>query len=182
MRPDSDLMIMHYISSEGGSETAVTDEAREQVFGAVMEQLKRGTIREYKRIICFGQDVLANDHDLKSGILRIGKGPGTINRNLADHCRQMLETKGCSLFVAPVVLPHYVALFGTDKACMSVETSDQDTGARRVTGLMFFYDPPNGEIVEQFRQLERETERRMVAVHKIRFPEDVEQTAGLATR
>ena len=182
MKPGSDLVITHYISPEGGSETAVTDEARELVFSAVMEQVKRGTIREYKRIICFGHDVLANDHELKSGILRIGKGPGTINRNLADHCRQMLETKGCSLFVAPVVLRHYVALFGTEKACMSVETMDQDTGARRVAGMMFFHDPPNGEIVEQFRQIERATERRMVAVHKVVFPEDAGPTDKLATR
>jgi hypothetical protein len=47
---------------------------------------------------------------------------------------------------------------------------------------MFFYDPPNGEIVEQFRQIERANERRMVAVHKIVFPEDAEPTAELATR
>jgi hypothetical protein len=38
---------------------------------------------------------------------------------------------------------------------------------------MFFHDPPNGEIIEQFRQIVRETERRMVAVHKVIFPEDV---------
>src|SRR5258708_25311522 len=113
------------MSSGGGRERAGRDEGREEGFGAVMEQVNRGTIREYKRIICFGLDVLANDHELKSGILRIGKGPGTINRNLADHCRQMLETKGCSLFVAPVVLRHYVALFGTDKASMSLHTIDQ---------------------------------------------------------
>lgn len=56
---------------------------------------------------------------------------------------------------------------------MSVETIDQDTGARKVAGTMFSsYDPPNGEIVEQFRLIERATERRMVAVHKIRFPEE----------
>jgi hypothetical protein len=38
---------------------------------------------------------------------------------------------------------------------------------------MLFCDPPNGEIIEQFRQIERSTERRMVAVREIRFPEDV---------
>jgi hypothetical protein len=65
---------------------------------------------------------------------------------------------------------------------MSVDTVDQDTGDRGVAGVLFFYDPPNGEIVEQFRQIERATERRTVAVHKIRFPEDVEPTADLATR
>jgi hypothetical protein len=65
---------------------------------------------------------------------------------------------------------------------MSVETIDQTTGVRAVAGVMFFHDPPNGEIVEQFRQIERATERRMVAVHKIRFPEDVEPTAQIARR
>ncbi len=75
MSPGSDLTIMHYVSPEGGSERMVTDEVREQVFGAIMEQLKRGTIREYKRIICFDHDVLANDHELKSGILRVREGP-----------------------------------------------------------------------------------------------------------
>jgi hypothetical protein len=48
---------------------------------------------------------------------------------------------------------------------------------------MMFHDPPNGEIIEQLRQLERTAERRMIAVHKIRFPEDEATTAAsLATR
>jgi hypothetical protein len=85
---------MLHLSSEGGRETALTDEAREQVFGAIMEQLKRGTIREYKRIFCFDHEVLAKDYELKSGILRVGEGPGTLNRSLAEHCRLMLATKG----------------------------------------------------------------------------------------
>jgi hypothetical protein len=68
-------------------------------------------------------------------------------------------------------------LFGTDKACTSVETFDQDTGTRAIAGMMFFYDPPNGEIIEQLRQIERTTERRMVAVQKIIFPEDAERKA-----
>jgi hypothetical protein len=47
---------------------------------------------------------------------------------------------------------------------MSLETIDPASGTRRITGTMLFYDPPNGEIIEQFQQLERATERRMVAV------------------
>ena len=65
---------------------------------------------------------------------------------------------------------------------ISLETVDQGAGGRRIAGGLFFCDPPNGEIVEQFRQMERETERRMVAVHTIRFPEDEAPTASLATR
>jgi hypothetical protein len=172
MRTGSDLTIMIYLGSFRLGERAVSDEAQDQVFVAIMEQLRRGMIREYKRILCFDHDVLANDLELNSGILRVGEGPGTINKILAEHCRWMLETKGCFLCVAPVVLRQLVGLFGTDKAAIGIETVEQDTGARRVTGTMFFYDPPNGEIIEQFRQLERATERRMVAVHKIRFPED----------
>jgi hypothetical protein len=182
MRPGSDCTLMTYVSSAGGREIPVTDEAQEQVFNAVMEQLQRGRIREYKRILCFDHGVLANDLELKTGTLRIGEGPGTINRVMGDHCRRMLETKGCSLYVAPAVLRQYLGLFGTDKACISVETFEQDSGARRVMGTMFFYDPPNGEIVEQFRQIERQTERRMVAVHKIRFPEDEAPKTTPATR
>ena len=92
------------------------------------------------------------------------------------------ESKGCSVFVAPVVFRHFVGLFGTDKVCMSVETIDQDARALRVAGTMFFHDPPNGEIVERFRQIERATERRMVAVHTIRFPEDAAPAADLVSR
>ena len=44
---------------------------------------------------------------------------------------------------------------------MTVETADQNTGGRTVLGVMLFSDPPNGEIIEQFRQMERATERRM---------------------
>ena len=42
---------------------------------------------------------------------------------------------------------------------------------------MFFHDPPNGELIEQFRQIERATERRMIAVHKVVFPEEIAATA-----
>src|SRR5258708_22235207 len=78
MRVGSDLTIMVYIGSEGGLETAISDEAREQGFGAGMERLKRGTIREYKRIICFYHEGLAQDQELKSGILPVREGPGTL--------------------------------------------------------------------------------------------------------
>lgn len=47
---------------------------------------------------------------------------------------------------------------------------------------MFFYDPPNGEIIERLRQIDRATERRMVAVHKIFFPEDTAAAAQIASR
>src|SRR5260370_12574774 len=185
MRPGSDLTIMLHLSSEGGGETALTNIARTRVFGAIMEQLNRGTIREYKRLLCFDPDVLVDDHDLRSGILHVGEGPGTISRSIGEHCRLMLATKGCSVYVAPVVLrSSVVGLFGTDNVSMSVDTVDQDTGARAYAGVgvMLFCDPPNGEIVEQFRQIERATERRMVAVHKIVFPEDVTATPEVASR
>jgi hypothetical protein len=68
-------------------------------------------------------------------------------------------------------------LFGTDKAAIGIETIDQDIGAISIWSPKIywddvFYDPPNGEIIEQFRQIEGTTERCMVAVHKIRFPEE----------
>jgi hypothetical protein len=180
--PGGDYTVMFYYGSEGGREQFSAKTARETIFSSVLERVKHGTLREYKRIICFDNDVLANDHELKSGILRVGEGPGTIDREMGDHCRLMMETKGCSLYVAPAVLRSIVALHGVDKASFSVETFDQGTGGRRSAGILIFSDPPNGEIIEQFRQMERATERRMVAVHKIRFPEDAEPTADLAAR
>ena len=67
----------------------------------------------------------------------------------------MMETKSCSLFAAPVIVRNFIGLYGTEKASMSVDTFDQDTGAQTTVGIMFFYDPPNGEIIEQFRRIER---------------------------
>ena len=125
--------------------------------------------------------MLANDHELRSGILRVGEGPGTIGRELGNHCRLVMETKGCSLYIAPVVLRAFVEMYGVDKVSLSVETTDPNTGGRAIAGSLFFSDPPNGEIIEQFRQMERATERRMVAVHKIRFPEDELPTSEAAT-
>jgi hypothetical protein len=163
---------MAYIGYGGGKETTVAKEAVETLFNAILEQVRRGTIREYKRILCFDHDVFANDHELKSGMLRVGEGPGTIERVMGDDCRLMLETKGCFLYVAPVVLRAVVGLYGVDKASITFETFDQVAGGRKIAGVMLFSDPPNGEIIEQFRQMERATERRMVAIHKIIFPED----------
>ena len=181
--PGGDYTVMFYYGSEGGGESQWSaNTAREKAFSSVLESMKHGTLREYKRIICFDNDVLANDHELKSGILRVGEGPGTIDRQMGDHCRLMMETKGCSLYVAPAVLRLIVALYGVDKVSFSVETFDQGTGVRRSAGILFFSDPPNCEIIEQFRQMARATERRMVAVHKIRFPEDAEPTVDLGTR
>jgi hypothetical protein len=175
LKVGSDLSMMLYFDQEGGGSGsdvyAVTDEARKLLYDSILEQIRRGIIREYKRIICFDPQVFANDRELHSGILRVGSGPGTINRVVADHCRAMIETKGCSVVVAPVVMRNFLGLYGTDKASMSLETVDRVTGARTVSGVMFFYDPPNGEIIEQLRQVVRETEKRMVAVHKIVFPE-----------
>ena len=181
MKPSSDLTFVAYIGPEGGSETGMRDEVRKIVYDGIIELLKRGTIREYKRILCFDQDVLANNPELKSGILRVGDGAGTITRQMGEHGRQMMETKGCSLYVAPVLLRHVVGFYGTDKVSMTVETVDEHSGVRTLSGMIFFHDPPNGEIVEQFRQIERATERRMVAVHKIRFPEDELPTSEAAT-
>jgi hypothetical protein len=73
-------------------------------------------------------------------------------------------------------------LCGPDKLSLNIDMVDQATGGRKTAGVMFFRDPPNGEIVEQFRQMERTTERRMVAVHKISFPEDAAPTGVRAAR
>ena len=69
MSPGSDYTVMYYYGSEGGAERLLPKETktrREDLYGVVFEQLNRGAIREYKRIICFDTDVLANDHELKS--------------------------------------------------------------------------------------------------------------------
>jgi hypothetical protein len=100
---------------------------------------------------------------------------------MGDHCRLMMETKGCSLYVAPVVLRNFVGLYGVDKASITLEVVDQSPGGRKIAGVMLFSDPPNREIIEQLRQIERATERRMVGVHKIIFPEDAAPKTALAT-
>jgi len=185
IRPGSDYTVMYYFGTEGGEVSPLLKEMnaiREKAFSSILERLKLGTLREYKRIICFDHDVLANDHELKSGVLRVGEGPGTIDRKMGEHCRLMMETKGCSLYVAPALLRLVVSLYGMDKISVSVEMAEQDTGGRMTVGSIFFCDPPNGEIIEQFRQMERATERRMVAVHKIHFPEDAEPAVDLAAR
>jgi hypothetical protein len=183
LNPGSDYTVVYYFGSEGGNQALGMNEAREKIYGLSLELLKRGTIREYKRIICFDREVLANDHELRSGVLRVGEGPGTIDRLMGEHCRlMMMETEKCSLYVAPVVFRGIVGLMGVDKASITVETVDQGAGGRRSAGTLFFCDPPNGEIIEQFRQIERATERRMVAVHQIRFLEDAAPTAHVATR
>ncbi len=182
MSPGSDLTVMYYFGSEGGKETPAVQKFREEAYSSILELLNRGTIREYKRIICFDDDVLANDHELKSGVLRVGEGPGTIYRGMGNHCRLMMATKGCSLYVAPVVFRAVVALIGVNKASISVETVGQSAGGRSMVGALLFSDPPNAEIIEQFRQMARATERRMVAVREIRFPEDAAPAADRATR
>jgi hypothetical protein len=169
----ADYTVIYYSGPEGSAENVLfSSEGYPKFFATVLEGVRLGRVREYKRIFCYDHEVLARDHELKTGILRVGEGPGTVSRQMGEHCRIMMQTKGCSLYVAPVVLRNIVGFFGTNKVSMTVETTSAETGGRAAAGIIFFSDPPNGEIVEQFRQLERATERRMVAVHKIVFPED----------
>jgi hypothetical protein len=65
--------VIYYFGSEGGEETIFSQQTREGLYSTIIEQLKRGAIREYKRIICFDHDVLANDPELKSGVLASAK-------------------------------------------------------------------------------------------------------------
>ena len=184
IKPGSDITIMLYIDRDGGRSRSLagTDKAREQFYDSIVQQMRRGLIREYKRFICFDHDVLANNHELQSGILRIGEGPGTVDKTVGEHCRMMLETPRCSVDVAPVFMRTLaIGLYGEDKVSMSVETVDRETGDRSLLGVMYFHDPPNGEIIEQFRQIERATERRMVAVHKVVFPENMSARAQAGT-
>src|SRR5262249_52136193 len=134
--PGSDYTVMYYFDAEGGArwEFRGGNITRERLFETLFEQLKVGKLREYQRIICFDNDVLANHQELKSGILRVGEGPGTIDRLMGEHGRKMMETKGCSLYVAPAVLRLVVALFGTDKVSINVETA-RDTGGRTITAV-----------------------------------------------
>ena len=185
MRTGSDYTIIYYYGPDGGGEVLgdgdEVNAVRERLYSAVLEELKRGRLRDYKRIICFDRGVLANDHELQSGVLRVGTGPGTIDPMLGRHCRAMLQTKGCSLFVAPAVFRSVVVLYGSDMVSLNFDTAESNRGGRTFAGIFFFSDPPNGAIVEQFRQIERTTETRMVAVHKIIFPDETESTAKLAT-
>jgi hypothetical protein len=167
----SDYTVMFYFDpeqSEGRGMSAEALASRNMTLSVLLEQQKRGAIREYKRIICFDHDVLTNDPELKAGILRVGEGPGTIDRAMGEHCRLMMSTRGCSLFVAPAVVRNTVTLFGSDKVAITVDAAEG--GARTFSGTLLFCNPPNGEVIEQFRQIERTTEKRMVAVHKIVFP------------
>jgi hypothetical protein len=156
--------VMYYFGSEGGAETPFlkgVNVDRERAFSAVLERLKHGTLSEYKRVVCFDHEVFANDLELRSGVLRVGEVPGTVDRAMGEHCRLMMETKGCSLYVATAVVQLIVSLDGVDKISIAIPTIDPKVGGRALAGVIFFSDPPNGEIIEQFRQIERATERRV---------------------
>jgi hypothetical protein len=180
LAPASNHTSIYYSGREGGA-IGMSREgiaARGKVLTSLLQRQRSGIIREYKRIICFDHDVLESDADLKAGILRIGEGPGTIDRDMGEHCRVMMETKGCSLYIAPAILRATLALFGSDEAVIVVETS----GKEETAAMIFFYDPPNAEVIEKCREIERATARRMVAVHKIVFPEDEVSTAQVTAR
>ncbi len=184
IKAGSDVTMMYYVGATGGAEasefTQAVNDARRELFSLILELLSRGRIREFKRILCFDRDAIESNHELKSGILRIGQGLGTVDRIIGDHCQRLLQTKGASVYLAPAVFQGIIGLYGTEEASMSVETVEPGAGGRRINGALIFHDPPNGEIIEQLRQLERATERQMIAVREIRFPE--EETAAATGR
>src|SRR5215831_5291642 len=67
MKPGSDLTVVLYFDRDGSRSRSLfyTDKSREQFYASIMQQMKRGVIREYKRLICFDPDVLADDHELQ---------------------------------------------------------------------------------------------------------------------
>jgi hypothetical protein len=69
-----------------------------------------------------------------------------------------------------------------DQPSITLDFVDRRAGARRVADVTLFSDPSNDEIIEQLRQIERATERRMVGVRHIRFPEDEAPAADTAAR
>jgi hypothetical protein len=75
MNPGSDLTLMVYINSRGGRNLIIPGEALAELFTTIMDRVKRGTIREYRRILCFDHDAFATDHQLNAGILRVGEEP-----------------------------------------------------------------------------------------------------------
>ena len=182
MKPGSDFTLMYYVGAGGGAEVAAAADGdpRVQLFSLILELLHRGTIREYKRILCFEGEIIQNNHELKSGIIRVGQGPGTIDRLMGEHCRNVLQTRGGSVYLAPAIFRGIIGLYGTEEASLSIETVDPSAGGRRVNGNFVFHDPPNGEIIEELRQIERATERQMIAVREVRFPED--ETAAATAR
>lgn len=63
LRPGVDLTVFTYFDSQGGGALEVNQEAyaiRDKTVGAFLERTKAGTLREYKRIICFDDEALAN--------------------------------------------------------------------------------------------------------------------------
>ena len=54
-------------------------EIRERGLAQILERQRRGIIREYKRIVCFDSSVLANDTELRSGVLRVGEGSAELS-------------------------------------------------------------------------------------------------------
>ena len=75
--------------------------------------------------------MLARDQELKSGMLRVGEGPGTIDRTMGGHCLTMMATKNCSLYVAPAIFRAIVTLYGTDRISFTIESAEQDAGGER---------------------------------------------------
>jgi hypothetical protein len=130
MRPGGDYTVMYYFDPEQSGGVGLMKEAfasRNKTLSVLLEQLNRGIIREYKRIILFRQQyIFERSPELRSGILRVGEGPGTIDKEMGEHCRMMMSTQGGSLFVAPAVIRESVILIGTDKVGMTVVTDEQD--------------------------------------------------------
>lgn len=176
------------IRPEGGALIAagpgLSPEARkrDETLALILELLRRGTIRGYKRIICFDHDVLAKDQVLRSGVLRVGEGPGTIDRTAGEHCRLMMKTKGCSLYVAPAIVRSIVVFFGTEKIAVTVETAEPGTGGRVTPGAIFFCDPQTEILSSSSGRSSARPRDAWVAVHEIRFPEDAAHTPVVATR
>jgi hypothetical protein len=183
LKPGSDFTAMIHIPRQGRENVGLNDFGRpdaeknlKEFFRTMLELVDAGTIREYRRIICFEPDIFARSADLKSGILRVGDGPEMIWGLIAEHCRLMTGRKQCSAYLAPAIVQNDIFLFGTGMAAITLRRFDPGSGVLQQAYGFFFSDPPNSEIIEELRRIVMDTEKRMVAVHSI-----VDDSAPLAS-
>ena len=178
--PETEVIIATYVDAQSARAPHYSAELirlAAEYYARLLERTDKdkGAI-SYKRILCFDRNVFSADEYLQKGTLRTGEGPGTIPNAAVEHCRTMLLRSGCSLYVAPVVFPGDIALFGTQDAVITFRRFDAESGLVKIAGVFFFSDPPNGGIIEDLKQIVRDTEKELVAVRRIMDAESLKST------
>lgn len=161
---DDEILLMDYYPNKKGfedpNETDFHKRAREGYIKA-LEKKAAEPETIYHRIICF------DDGPDKGKIQE-----GNVEEWKVDHCKKMLEIQSdkpdkISIKKYGTTFCSDMLIIGRKKAVISIDIHDYETGLVHTDGALIFFNPPNGQIINQLVSFFKKAQNSSVSVKSV---------------